>query len=314
MGSYQSVATPILVTVLDSDLTVPTVTVKFTTTSYTTPVVKTLKATGNVGEYQTKVYFTIKSVAADSEIMVKDRDEVTASYEDNAPVLTAKTSTTWTGIVGAAQPGASIGMGLKNKMTVNCNDADLTDSTVTVRVWSQLGDSAGINLVLPILPGQFGSYSGQFGFSTKASVPGTTLKVNKMGDTLYCGYHDVAPEGYLKQWFTWIGTSATVATDVFVYHGTASKMNLTVTDEDIEDDSIIVNVKSKNGDATGINVTLKLDPQKRFNYIGQVGFTTAATSTASAVAVKGTDEEVTITFMDLNPAEPQTTTVTWMQQ
>jgi hypothetical protein len=309
-GSYQSIAMPMIITVTDLDKTAPTVDVKITTTSYTSPVYKTLKATGNFGEYSGKVYFTINP--PDSQIRVKHQDVVTVSYIDDVPVGTvATTTTTWTGIVGSAQPNASIGMGLKQPMTINANDADVTDATLTVHVWSQLGDPAGIDLVLPMLADQQGSFSGQFRYSTIASVPGTTLKVNKMGDTLYVSYHDAAPEGTVKQWFTWIGTSATVAADSFVYHGTSSKMKISVTEDDIEDDSIVVNVKSKKGDTTGINVTLKLDPQKAFNYIGEVGFTMGGSdSTAGAIAVKDSDE-VTISFMDLNPAETQTTSVTW---
>jgi hypothetical protein len=152
--------------------------------------------------------------------------------------------------------------------------------------------------------GSAGSYSGQIGFSLKASTAGSVIAVQN-NDQITISYNDIAPAATRTATATWTGASATLAVDSASYHGATGKMTITLTDNDAVDSTVVVNVKSTK-DTAGISVTLK---GSNFSFSGQVGFSMGASS-ASAIAVKDSDV-VTVSYSDVAPVEVKTTTASW---
>jgi hypothetical protein len=316
MASYQACQNPALITVVDSSVTGPTLTIHVNSTTTPAGFSMTLKAVaGAVGTYADSVYFSVKKADSTKRILkVLDQDSVFASYNHitpSHPAALRTTGTYWSGTTGQFGPGASQYFGLKAKMLINLFDGDLNDSEVVVTVKSPK-DTTGISLALKPVPANPGSYSGKVGFSTTTSVPGSIIAINggdSLGQLITMIYHDIAPVGTLYGSIcTWIPSAGTLVLDSTAYHGTTSKMGITLIDDDILDSSVVVNIKSKK-DATGIRDTLKLDPDAPGNYIGQVGFSTTA-SAARVIAVADGDT-VSVTYQDDTPIKTVSLKASW---
>jgi hypothetical protein len=307
--AYTSIAAPMVITVTDLDMAAPSLTVGVSTTTYTTPVnVVLLPVAGSYGTYTKSVYFTAEDrmTLADT-IHVKSGDVVTVTYADQIPAGSDVSKTaTWNGTVGTVTVAPAAVTGLKSPMTITVADVDVAASSVTVKVTS-LKDATGINVVLNPVAGTAGSYSGQVGFSLKASTAGSVIAVQP-NDQVTVSYEDIAPAATrtAPAPATWTGASATLAVDSTAtgYHGTAGKMTISLADENIADSTVVVNVKSTK-DTVGIPVTLT---GSNFAFSGQVGFSMAASS-ASEIAVKDSGA-VTVSIVD--PAgQTGTATATW---
>jgi hypothetical protein len=293
-ATYSSIATPMTITVTDLDMAAPALDVDIITTTYnsqkTTVILKAVA--GSYGTYSGKVYFTAGLSAGNDTIRVKDGDVVTVTYNDDVPPgATATATAVWHGVAGIVTATPAAFIGLKSYMTITLKDSDVTDPSVTVKVKSQK-DTAGISVVLNSVAGSAGSYSGQVCFSLQGSSSTTGTLAVQNNDTMTISYNDIAPAAVRKAAATWNGATAKLDVDSASYHGTTSKMAITLTDDNILDTSIVVTVKSTK-DTVGIPVTLT---GSNFSFSGKVGFSSGASS-AAAIAVKDSDT-VTVSIVD----------------
>ena len=306
-AAYSSIAAPMTITVTDLDMGAPTLDVDIITTTYnsqkTTVILKAVA--GSYGTYSGKVYFTAGPSAGNDSIRVKDGDVVTVTYNDDVPPgTTALATAVWHGVAGIVTATPAAFIGLNTYMTITLKDSDVTDPSVTVKVKSQK-DTAGISVVLKLVAGSAGTYSGQVCFSLQGSSSTQGTLVVQNNDTVTILYNDIAPAAVRKATATWNGASAKLTVDSASYHGTTGKMTITLADNDVMDTSVVVTVKSTK-DTVGIPVTLI---GSKFSFSGQVGFSMGASS-ASAIAVKDSDV-VTVSYSDVAPVEVKTTTANW---
>jgi hypothetical protein len=310
-GSYQGCETPIIVTVIDTDLsgaTVP-ITVKSTTDPKGFRLLLPM-VPGSAGTYSDSIFFSIvKSDSTKRTIKVLDQDIITAYYTDASPQSLDSTLTMWDGTVGTVDPGMSIYVGVQNKLTINVWDPDVTDSLVPVLVTSDK-DKTGINAKLHALAGSPGSFSGKVGFSLKASQGDSVIAVmGTSDDNILIKYHDLTPANdIMGSICTWKPSLATIYCDSAAYHGTTEKMTINLTDDDITDSTVVVNVKSKK-DTTGIKDTLRVGTASNRIFVGQVGFS-ATTSRAGFIAVQNGDS-VKVSYQDDSPVQLVTQSATW---
>lgn len=312
-GSYQGCQSPMVVTVVDTDLVAATVPIRVRSTTDPAGFMLSLKRVpGSAGIYSDSVFFSI--VNTDSvarRIKVLDQDMVIVSYAEASPVRIDSSLTTWTGTTGIIGPGASQYFGLRAKMYINLFDGDITDSTAIVTVKSPK-DTVGISLTLRALPGSPGSFSRALGFSLSASIQDSALAVDgrdSLGQLITMIYHDATPQATMfGSICTWIPAIGTLLLDSTAYHGATGRMGITLIDDDILDSVAVVTVKSKK-DATGIRDTLKADPQVAGRFTGHAGFST--TSSAAGVIAVSDGDSVTVIYQDDTPTKSVVTQASW---
>ena len=312
-GSYQACQDPMIIMVYDSDLVASTVKVRVTTTTDPKGIPLLLKKDNSaVGFYFDSVFFSInKSDSLKRTIKVSDQDVIQAYYSEAAPagLDSLPPGVGWTGTVGNLNPGMSIYTGVRNLFRLNVFDPDVTDSVMTVLVKSNK-DQTGVNAKLFKVAGSPGSYSGQLRFSLTASKGDSVLAVTgSVDDDIKMTYHDLTPAGNIQGSIcTWKPMAALLALDAAAYHGTTGKMTITLGDDDISENSVIVTVKSKKN-PTGIKDTLTAADPTKAVFTGQVGFSTT-TSGPKVIAVQ-TADSVTVTYQDDSPVLLISQSATW---
>jgi hypothetical protein len=309
-GSYQSCIVPLVITVIDSDLSIAAIPVNVKSTTDPAGITAVLKKTaGAAGTYSDSVFFSIvKSDSARRLIKVRDGDTVTAFYGDVFPPALVYASTVWTGLPGNVQPKGSPIIGVIHGLGITLWDPDITDSAVTIAVWSKR-DTAGLRVLLAKVPLSSGDYIGKIGLSLRQSRGDSVLAVGPASDTIFMKYHDLTPKAdIMGNGCIWLPMPAIMFLDSARYHGTASVMTINLTDDDIEDSTAVVFVTSTK-DPTGIKDTLRGTGTTIRNFIGTVGFTTGA-SRPGLIAVADGDS-VKVTYMDDSPVQPVTQAAVW---
>jgi hypothetical protein len=310
-GSYQSCVVPMVITVVDSDLSGPAVPVIVKSTADRKGITLSLgKVPGEPWTYSDSVFFSIvKSDSAKHAIKVLDGDIVSTYYADASSRVVDSAWTTWTGVVGFVQPGGSPVIGVLNKLTINVWDSDVTDSMVFVSVSSKR-DATGFNAPLRAVAGSAGSFFGQIGFSLKETQGDSVLAVRgTTDDTISIKYHDLTPaQDIMGSVCIWEPFPAAISLDSTAYHGTAVRMSIDLRDDDIIDSTVVVTVRSKM-DTTGIKDTLHAAGGAIRYFVGRVGFTIAA-STAESIAVQNGDS-VVVSYQDDSPVELVTQSALW---
>jgi|GEM_PF-2594928 hypothetical protein len=302
--AYQGVATPMMITVTDPNISSQDVTVNVSSTHFTTPVAVTLTKSATVyGQYAGSVYFTVATTITGSDtVHVMNNDTVTVKYSNTVtPSVIATAKAPWTASqpITVASDKASYS-GLTDKITLTVTDANVTTSTVTVKLTSSK-DPTGITLTLPFAAG---TGSIQVGVSLVQS--GTnTIAVQAPSDTLKASYTDAALAAPVTGTMMWQASSVAITTDSTDYHGTAGQMAISLTNDHTTASSLVVNVSSaKAGDTIPVTLTAQAGV-----FTGSVGFTLAA-HTATAVGVKDSDV-VSISYVDPVMGETKNVTVNW---
>jgi hypothetical protein len=186
-ANYVAFAAPMTITLVDSDLTSPTVSVTVKSTTDTAGITAVLKpVAGAKATYQGTMAFTLNASVEGTSIKVSDNDNVTVVYKDGSPVGLVTKTAVWNGIVGTVSLDSASYKG-QSKMTITVDDADVLDSTVTVKVKSEK-DTAGIIVTLKANAGKF---TGQVGFSYGASSANAIAAADS--DTVMVIYQDMIP-------------------------------------------------------------------------------------------------------------------------
>jgi hypothetical protein len=307
--SYKAIYKPMVITVTDTNIGKPSVTVTVATTSYPNPMLVTCKLLAHsYGVYVDTVYFTAStSLTGKDTVHVKSGDSVFVSYSDAlVPVTLAPATAKWTAITPVVAPGAPVYTGLKDKIVINVQDSNVSVPFVTVHLKSAK-DTAGIDVVLKAVKGSTGSYSATVGVSLALSVPGSVIAILPPNDTMAMTYVDPAIAApILGAALRWQAAPVKISFDSSAYHGTAEKMMITAADDHTTADSIVVNVIGKLA-ADTVQVTLRLDSTS--NFTGKVGFTMGA-KTATAVGVKDSDQ-VTVSYVDNVKNDTPSVSVKW---
>jgi hypothetical protein len=319
LDSYQSIDNPMIVTVWDLAVSSTTVSATVASTTYPTPVALTLaKDTANPGSYTDNVSFTVSKVTTlEDTVRVMDNDTVTITYT-RAGNAAASAKAVWNALAPSVRPSVSIYLGLRSPININADDRNITDSTITIHLSSHK-DTVGINVVLYALAGSPGSYSGSVYPSLTASTPGKVIAVRPPIDTLTTIYqspalhYPIVSSALQGTALLWKCNQVSIMPDSLGtgYHGTTSKMKITVENDHIVANSVNVKVKSKH-DPTGISVPLAVTDTS-FIFKGTVGFTSGASDpTAMTISVAGSDT-VTLLFNDQIYAPPEIDSVwtTW---
>jgi hypothetical protein len=322
VDAYQGIESPMIVTAKDPYATSTTVDAIVISKLYPAPdTLKLAKDASYPGVYSGQVCFTVRSTKPGKDtIRTKDNDSITVTYHAASPLTTVATAkAVWNAMTPSVRPSTSIYLGLKSPITVNADDRNITDPSITVHIASHK-DTVGFNVVLPAVPGSSGSYSGFVGASLTQSVAGKVLAVRPPIDTLTTIYQSpalytpVISDANQGTALLWKATDVTIMPDSLGtgYHGTSSKINLLVENDHIIATSLNVNVKSKK-DPAGISVSMAVRPDTSFYFTGSVGFTLGASSAANkTISVSGNDT-VTISYNDMIMAPPVTDSVkvTW---
>jgi hypothetical protein len=322
LDSYQGIADPMNIDVNDPYATANTVDVILSTSVYhVKDTVKIPKVAGKPGNYSASVYFTIKSAKTGNDtIRTKDNDSITATYKPSAPLTTVSTSVAiWNALQPSVRPAVSIYLGLKNPITVNAEDRNITDPSITLHIASKK-DTVGFDLVIPQVPGSQGSYSGPVGATLTTSVAGKILAVRPPDDTLTTRYQSpatfspVVSSAAQGTALLWKANTVNILPDSLGtgYHGTNSKMGIYMENDHIVATTLNVKVTSKK-DPTGITIPMTVDKDTSWIFHGSVGFTTGASSATNAkISVAGSDT-VTVSYYDavMIPAETRTQYATW---
>ncbi|HUI92557.1 MAG TPA: hypothetical protein VLX68_09955 [Chitinivibrionales bacterium] len=316
MGSYSGAEYPAAVIVNDSDLTGATVPVRIKSRADTVGFTLILKKDPTTaGQYLDSIWFNINSSdSAKHMIMVQQAkdamgDTIYAFYNEAAPAMQDTATVQWSGNAAEVNPGASMYGGLTVKMAINVSDPDVADTFVTVTIKSQPADSVvGIPLTLPMVPGSWGTFSGLLGVTTgPSSAANRTIKVTGKdvlhGEAIIIIYQDKTPmETRLGSICTWRPVIGSILLDSTDYHGTTSKMNVTLYDDDIAANTAVVTVKSKK-DPTGFIDTLKYSGTGSGRvFSSDVGFsTTASNATTGVIGVLSAGDSVYVTYVDDTP-------------
>jgi hypothetical protein len=310
-GSYQSCLVPLVITVVDTDLTLPAVPVQVKSTADVKGfTVQLRKVAGATATYSDSVWFSIaNSDSSRHFIKVRDGNTVTAYYADASPHVVDSASTTWQGVAGYVQPGGSPVLGVINKLSINVWDSDVTDSFIFVSVASRK-DPTGFNAQLRAVAGSAGSFTGQIEFSLKGSRGDSVLAVfGATGDTLSIIYHDSTPARDITGGVCyWQPIPAIIFLDSATYHGTAGTMTVHLNDDDIADSTVVVNVRSTK-DPAGISDTLHVAAGAVRYFVGQVGFGTTV-SGPGRIAVNDGDT-VVVSYQDDSPVVTVTQSAVW---
>jgi hypothetical protein len=309
-GSYQSCVVPLVITVVDSDLTAATIPVQVKSTSDTRGVTVLLKKNpGLAGTYSDSVFFSIvKSDSVRRFIRVRDGDTVTATYTNGTPSVPCIARTVWNGLPGDIQPKGSPISGVIHGLGITFWDSDVTDSTVTISVWSKR-DTAAHRVSLARVSLSSGDYIGKIGLSLRQSRGDSVLAVGPGSDTIFMRYHDLTPEAdIMGTGCIWLPMPANMFLDSALYHGTASVMTINLTDDDIEDGTAVVTVKSAT-DPAGIIDTLKATGGTNRYFTGSVGFTTGSSRPGFISVTNG--DSVRVSYQDDSPIQPVIQSAVW---
>jgi hypothetical protein len=152
------------------------------------------------------------------------------------------------------------------------------------------------------------------------STPGKVIAVRPPIDTLTTVYqspalhYPIVSSAAQGTALLWKCTDVSIMPDSLGtgYHGTSSKMKISLDNDHIVANSVTVNVKSKK-DPTGISVPLAVNADTSFVFDGTVGFTLGASSAANGtISVAGSDT-VTLSYYDpiMVPPETDSIKVTW---
>jgi hypothetical protein len=320
MDSYQGIDWPMTASVWDLSLSSATVSATVASTSYPTPIALTLaKDTSNPGSYATPIGFTVsKATTLGDTVRVKDNDTVTVSYL-KAGVVSATSKAVWNGLPPDVRPSVSIYLGLKLPININADDRNISDSTITIHLASHK-DTVGINVLLHALAGSPGSYTGEVYPSLTTSTAFKTIAVRPPVDTLTTIYQSpafskpVISDAKQGTALLWKCNETSILPDSLGagYHGTTSKMKISMENDHIVASTVNVNVKSKK-DTTGISVPLAVNADTTWKFGGSVGFTLGNSSAANGtISVAGSDT-ITITYKDMimSPAETLHVKTTW---
>ena len=322
LDTYQGIDYPMTITVKDPYANSATVDAIATTKLYPTPdTIKLNQIPGSPGAYEKPVYFAVRSTKPGKDtIRTHDNDSIFVFYKAAAPLTNVVTSNAvWKAMTPSIRPSVSIYLGLRNPININAEDRNITDTSITIHLASKK-DTVGFDVVLKLLPGAFGAYSGAVGASLTQSVPGKVIAVRPPIDTLTTIYQSpalntpVISSAFEGTALLWKATNVMILPDSLGtgYHGTSSKMKITAENDHIVANSMNVNIKSKK-DPTGIILPLNVDPDTSFIFSGVVGFTLGTSSSASKlISVSGKDT-VTISYYDMIMVPPETVSVsvTW---
>jgi hypothetical protein len=320
MDAYQSIDWPMAVTVWDLSVSTASVSATVSSTTYPTPITLSLaKDTANPGSYSGNIGFTVsKATTLKDTVRVKDKDTVTVSYIKGGNAA-ASVKAVWTAMAPSVRPSVSIYLGLKLPIDINADDRNITDSTITIHLSSHK-DTVGINVVLHAVPGSPGSYSGAVYPSLTTSTPGKVIAVRPPIDTLTTIYqspalnYPIVSSALEGTALLWKCNQVSIMPDSLGtgYHGTTSKMKISMVNDHIVANSLNVTVKSKK-DPTGITVPLAVNADTSYIFGGTIGFTLGTSSaTAKTISVAGSDT-VTISYYDaiMVPPETDSMQVTW---
>jgi hypothetical protein len=318
MDSYQSIDWPMTASVWDLSVSSTTISATVASTSYPTPISLTLaKDTANPGSYAGNIGFTVSKVTTLGDtVRVKDNDTVTVSYV-KAGNVAAFAKAVWNGIAPDVRPAVSIYLGLKLPININADDRNITDTSITIHLSSHK-DTVGIDVALHALAGSPGSYTGSVMPSLTTSTPGKVIAVRPPIDTLTTSYlspaysKPVVSSAAQGTALLWKCNEVSMLPDSLGagYHGTTSKMKITMENDHILASSVAINVKSKK-DPTGISVPLAVNADTTWLFRGSVGFTLGTSSAANGtISVAGSDT-ITISYIDAILAETDSMKVTW---
>jgi hypothetical protein len=313
MGSYSGAQYAAAVIVNDSDLTGATVPVRIKSRGDAVGFTLVLKKdTTTAGQYLDSIRFSINSTdSAKHTIKVQQAkdamgDSIYAIYNDVAPAAKETTMVQWSGNSGEVNPGASMYGGLTTKITINVSDPDVADTLVVVTIKSPV-DTIGIPLTLPRVIGSWGTFSGLLGVTTgPSSAANKTIKVTGKdyygGELIDIFYNDKTPMHLQKGSIcTWRPVPGSIFIDSTGYHGTVSKMNVNLYDDDIAASTAVVAVKSKK-DPTGIIDTLKFSGAGSNRiFSGDIGFSTTASNAVTGVIAVQAGDTVSVIYTDIYP-------------
>jgi hypothetical protein len=188
-AAFIGLNTYMTITLKDSDVTDPSVTVKIKSQKDTGGISVVLKpVAGSAGTYSGQVCFSLQgSSSTQGTLVVQNNDTVTILYNDIAPAAVRKATATWNGASAKLTVDSASYHGITGKMTITLADDDVMDTSVVVTVKSTK-DTVGIPVTL--IGSKF-SFSGQVGFSMGASSA-SAIAV-KDSDVVTVSYSDVAP-------------------------------------------------------------------------------------------------------------------------
>jgi hypothetical protein len=177
------------ITLKDSDVTDPSVTVKVKSQKDTAGISVVLNpVAGSAGSYSGQVCFSLQgSSSTTGTLAVQNNDTMTISYNDIAPAAVRKAAATWNGASAKLDVDSASYHGTTGKMTITLADDDIMDTSVVVTVKSTK-DTVGIPVTLT---GSNFSFSGQVGFSLSTSSAGA-IAVKDSG-TVTVSYSDMTP-------------------------------------------------------------------------------------------------------------------------
>jgi|GEM_PF-1454621 hypothetical protein len=312
-GSYQSCVIPLVITVVDSDLVAETLPIKVQSSSDQSGITVLLKkVAGLSGTYSDSVFFSVAtSDSARRLIRVRDGDTVAALYADAAPLALYVETTVWTGLPGDVQPKGSPISGVIHGLGMTLWDSDITDSVVTISVWSKK-DTVGIHASLARVALSSGDYIGYIGLTLRQSRGDSVLAVGPGSDTIFMKYHDVTPEAdIMGTGCIWQPMLANMFLDSAQYHGAASRMTINLTDDDVEDGTVVVRIKSAT-DPAGITDTLKAAGGINRYFDGSVGFAVGASAPGRIAVADG--DSVWVSYQEETPARLVTQSAVWSTQ
>jgi hypothetical protein len=318
---YQGISYPMYITAKDPYATTRTVSAIIISAAFPVPdTVKLTQVDSFPGMYEDSVFFSVRPVTKGTDsIHTFDQDSITVSYHGAAPLTSVSTAKAeWVAVPPSVRPSVSIYLGLRLPININADDRNITDSAISIHLASHK-DTVGINVVLHALSGSPGDYTGSVGASLTQSTPGKVIAVRPPIDTLTTIYqspalsYPVISSALQGTALLWKCNQASIMPDSLGtgYHGTSSKMKISMEDDHIVANSVTVNVKSKK-DPVGISVPLAVTDTS-FIFGGTVGFTQGASNpTALTISVAGSDT-VTIWYFDPIVAPPETVSVqtTW---
>jgi hypothetical protein len=312
-GSYSGCQHTAAVIVNDTDLVGATVSVRVKSRADTVGFTLVLKKDATVlGQYIDSIRFSIKkSDSASHTIKVQQAkdaygDSIYSIYSDAAPAMKETTMVLWSGNSGEIGPGASMYAGLTTKIAINLTDQDLNDTVAYVTIKAP-ADTIGILFPLKAVAMATGTYHGELGVSTTGSSQANgVIKVSGKdivnGENIDIYYQDITPMQLQKGSIcTWRPTVGSFLLDSAVYHGTVSKMFVTLYDDDIAADTAVITVKSKK-DPTGISRKLAHTGAATDRvFTGLVGFSTTASNAATGVVAVQDSDFVSVGYVDTTP-------------
>jgi hypothetical protein len=324
-GSYSGCQRTAAVIVNDTDLTVATIPVRIKSRGDTVGFTLVLKKDAGVAfQYVDSIRFSInKTDSATHTIMVQQAknaygDSIYAIYSDALPVQKETTLVLWSGNSGEVGPGASMYAGLTTKIAINLSDQDLTDTVAFVTIKAP-ADTVGFLFPLQHVLNATGTYHGELGVSTAGSSQALgIIKVSGKdilaGENITIIYQDKTPmQTQIGSICTWRPVIGSILLDSTVYHGTVSKMLVTLYEDDIAADTAVVTVKSKK-DPTGISRKLAHTGAATDRiFSAQVGFSTTVSNAATGVIAVQAGDSVTVGYLDTTPDTTVIQRVPWMQ-